>query len=105
MRECRKEFERFLRQTAMPFVSGHEGLVAQHVGRPMASSPDEFVYIAVWRDLAALRAFAGEDWTKALVDLAKNTCSERRSSATMRPSRHRSAGHSSIWLSIEEVPR
>lgn len=63
-----EEFERFLRQTAMPFVSGHEGLVAQHVGRPMASSPDEFVYIAVWRDLAALRAFAGEDWTKAVVD-------------------------------------
>jgi heme-degrading monooxygenase HmoA len=62
------EFERFLRETAMPFVSSHDGLVAQHIGRPMASSPDEFVYIAVWRDLAALRAFAGEDWTKAVVD-------------------------------------
>jgi heme-degrading monooxygenase HmoA len=62
------EFERFLRETAMPFVSSHDGLVAQHVGRPMTSSPDEFVYIAVWRDLAALRAFAGKDWTQAVVD-------------------------------------
>jgi heme-degrading monooxygenase HmoA len=34
----------------------------------MAASPDEFVYVTVWRDLAALRAFAGEDWAKAVVD-------------------------------------
>jgi heme-degrading monooxygenase HmoA len=63
-----EEFERFLRETAIPFVSGHEGLVAQHVCRPTAASPDEFVYVAVWRDLEALRNFAGEDWTKAVID-------------------------------------
>src|SRR4051812_23700557 len=62
------EFERFLRETAIPFVSSHDGLVAQHVGRPTAASPDEFVYVAVWRDLDALRAFAGEEWTEAVID-------------------------------------
>ena len=62
------EFERFLRETAMPFVSGHEGLIAQHAGRPLSSDTDEFVYITVWRDVNAVRAFAGEDWTKAVID-------------------------------------
>jgi heme-degrading monooxygenase HmoA len=63
-----EEFERFLRETAMPFVSGHDGLIGQHIGRPMRSDPEEFVYVTVWRDLDALRAFAGDDWSKAVID-------------------------------------
>jgi hypothetical protein len=32
------EFEAFLRETAVPLVSQQSGLVAQHVGKPRASS-------------------------------------------------------------------
>lgn len=62
------EFECFLRETAIPLLSEQDGLVAQHIGLPMPPSSDEFVYVTVWRDLDALRAFAGEDWDRAVID-------------------------------------
>ena len=33
----------------------------------MPAAPDEFVMISTWADIDALRAFAGEDYTAAVI--------------------------------------
>lgn len=54
-------YERLLREVVIPALTGQDGLVALHVGRPEAASPREFVAVSVWRDEAAVRAFTGPD--------------------------------------------
>ena len=62
------EFESFLRDTAVPLVSRQAGLVAQYVGRPHDPSSTEFVYVTVWEDVEAIRAFVGESWQEAVIE-------------------------------------
>jgi len=62
-----REFEAFLRDTAVPLVSQQPGLVAQHVGKPRDSSSTEYVYVTVWEDVESIRAFAGERWQEAVI--------------------------------------
>ena len=62
------DFERFLREVAFPLVSSKVGLIAQHAGRPMDDTSDEFVYVTVWKDLESLKGFAGENWQEAVID-------------------------------------
>ena len=61
------EFELFLRQTAIPLVSGQSGLVAQHVGRPRDPSSTEYLYVTVWENVESIQAFAGERWQEAVI--------------------------------------
>jgi heme-degrading monooxygenase HmoA len=73
-----KEFESFLRDTAVPLVSQQPGLIAQHVGKPRGPSAAEYVYVTVWDDVESIRAFAGERWQEAVItpdeeDLLKET--------------------------------
>jgi heme-degrading monooxygenase HmoA len=63
-----REFEAFLRETAVPLVSRQPGLVAQHVGAPRDPSSTEFVYVTVWEDVESIRAFAGERWQEAVIE-------------------------------------
>jgi heme-degrading monooxygenase HmoA len=62
-----REFEAFLRDTAVPLVSQQAGLVAQHAGRPRDPSSTEYVYVTVWEDVESIRAFAGERWQEAVI--------------------------------------
>ena len=62
-----REFEAFLRDTAVPLVSKQAGLVAQHVGRPRDPSSTEYLYVTVWEDIESIRAFAGERWQEAVI--------------------------------------
>ena len=62
-----REFEAFLRDTAVPLVSRQAGLVAQHVGRPRDPSSTEYAYVTVWEDVESIRAFAGERWQEAVI--------------------------------------
>ncbi|MEP6528132.1 MAG: antibiotic biosynthesis monooxygenase [Nocardioidaceae bacterium] len=49
------EFESFLRETAVPLVSHQSGIVAQHVGKPLAPSSTEYLYVTVWEDVESIR--------------------------------------------------
>jgi len=62
-----REFESFLRDTAVPLVSRQARLVAQHVGRSRDPSSTEFVYVTVWKDVDSIRAFAGDRWQEAVI--------------------------------------
>ena len=60
-------FKTFFTDTALPLIRSHEGLVSATIGLPHSSSPNEFSMVMVWRDLDALKGFAGEDWRTAVV--------------------------------------
>ena len=62
------EFQDFFLETALPLVQGFPGLVSASVGLPTERSPRSFLMISTWSDLEALRGFAGEDWTEAVID-------------------------------------
>jgi heme-degrading monooxygenase HmoA len=62
-----RDFESFLRETAVPLVSKQSGIVAQHVGKPRDPSSTEYLYLTVWDDVASIRAFAGERWEEAVI--------------------------------------
>jgi heme-degrading monooxygenase HmoA len=62
-----REFEAFLRDTAVPLVSRQSGLVAQQVGKPRDPSSTEYVYVTVWEGVESIRAFAGERWQEAVI--------------------------------------
>jgi quinol monooxygenase YgiN len=60
-------FETFLLETALPTVRSCKGLVSASLGLPHECAPGEFSMVTIWRDLAALKGFAGEDWQNAVV--------------------------------------
>jgi quinol monooxygenase YgiN len=57
-----REFERFIRTEGIPGFEANPGVVSVHFGTPTEQDPDEFVVVTVWRDLEALKAYAGERW-------------------------------------------
>jgi quinol monooxygenase YgiN len=58
--------EQRAREEVIPEVAAAAGLVAYHAGRPHGDSRD-FVMVTVWEDLDAVRAFAGDDYTRAVL--------------------------------------
>jgi hypothetical protein len=62
-----REFEAFLRDTAIPLVSQQAGLLAQHVGRPRDPTTTDYVYGRVWEHFEWVRAYAGERWQAAVI--------------------------------------
>ena len=66
--ERREDFRLFFVETAIPLMLRQDGLVSLTPGLPLPDAPDEFSMVMVWRDLDALRAFAGEDWRQPHID-------------------------------------
>jgi heme-degrading monooxygenase HmoA len=60
-------FKSFFFRTALPFVRSQKGLESVTIGLPHASTPNEFSMLTVWRDLSALKEFAGENWREAVI--------------------------------------
>ena len=61
------EFERKFREVSLPLVLAQPGIVSATIGRPVPSSPDEFVVISTWADTDSLHCFAGEDYTAPVI--------------------------------------
>ena len=58
----RAALERFLREDLIPTLNAQPGLLRLVVGQPLETEGDRFTVMTVWKDLAALKAFAGERW-------------------------------------------
>ncbi len=61
------EFEALVKKLSIPLVMRQKGLVSFYSGRPLGRSKDEFVMVTVWRDLASVKAFVGDDWESAVI--------------------------------------
>lgn len=74
-----EQFARFFHETAIPLMKGTEGIVSVLPGAPRPETPREFSFVMVWRDLASLKAFVGEDYASPHVDPAEAELVESRS--------------------------
>jgi heme-degrading monooxygenase HmoA len=63
----REEFERKFATVSVEAVESKDGFIAASIGKPTRWAPDEYVMISQWRDEAALRAFAGDNWNEAVI--------------------------------------
>ena len=61
------EFRSLFLETILPLIRSREGLVSASVGLPHDRSPNEFSMVMVWRDMDAVRTFAGEHWSNAVI--------------------------------------
>jgi quinol monooxygenase YgiN len=73
-----EDFSKFFHETAIPLMKGTDGIVSALPGAPRPDSPREFCFVMVWRDLEALKAFAGEDYQSAHIDPAEAELVESR---------------------------
>ncbi len=72
-------FADFFHNTAIPLMHSTDGIVEVLPGAARAESPREFSFVMVWRDLDALKAFVGEDYTTPHIDPAEDELVESRS--------------------------
>ena len=72
------EFGSFFHETAIPMMKATDGIVQVLPGAPRPESPREFSFVMVWRDLEALKAFVGEDYTNPHIDPAEAELVESR---------------------------
>ncbi|WP_338548204.1 antibiotic biosynthesis monooxygenase family protein [Roseovarius phycicola] len=73
-----KEFGDFFHNTAIPLMKGMDGIVQVLPGAPRADSPREFCFVMIWRDLASLKAFVGQDYQSPHIDPAEAELVEAR---------------------------
>lgn len=72
------EFAKFFHETAIPLMIQTDGIVSVLPGAAREESPREFSFVMVWRDLEALKAFVGEDYTTPHIDPAEAELVESR---------------------------
>lgn len=58
------DFAAFFHNTAIPMMLSVDGLLAVLPGAARPETPNAFGFVMLWRDLDALKAFAGEDYEK-----------------------------------------
>lgn len=63
-----QEFETVFRDEILPMVKEHDGLIWVAAGKPLEGDSDIFCMTMLWRDLDAIKAFAGADWTQARIE-------------------------------------
>ena len=66
-----EEFGDFFHNTAIPLMRGTDGIVQVLPGAPRPESPREFSFVMIWKDLASLKAFVGDDYQTPHIDPAE----------------------------------
>ena len=60
------DLQRLVRDLSIPELSRAEGLLAYYPGSPLGDT-EEFAMVSVWRDLGAVRSYAGDDWARPVI--------------------------------------
>jgi quinol monooxygenase YgiN len=71
------EFRRFFVDEALPLVRAHRGVLSVAVGLPESRTPRSFLMVSTWSSIEALKEFAGEEWTEAVIDPREEHLLER----------------------------
>ncbi|WP_019506182.1 antibiotic biosynthesis monooxygenase [Pleurocapsa sp. PCC 7319] len=61
------EFEKDFLAISVPYVEKYSGLVSIVVGRPAKPQSEEYVMVSTWKDEASVKAFAGHQWSEAVI--------------------------------------
>ncbi len=74
-----EEFGDFFHNTAIPLMRGTERIVQVLPGAARADNPREFSFVMIWKDLASLKTFVGDDYQSTHVDPSEAELVESRS--------------------------
>jgi quinol monooxygenase YgiN len=58
--------QQLVRELSIPELSQSEGLLAYYPCEPLGDT-EEFAMVSVWRDLGAVRSYAGDDWALPVI--------------------------------------
>ena len=61
------EFKRMVQEQSIPWLEKSDGMLGYIPGEPYGANKREFVMVTFWRDIEALKAFAGKDWDNPVV--------------------------------------
>ncbi len=61
------EFKRMVREQSIPWLTSTPGMLGYFAGEPLRADDREFVMVTLWQDLAALKAFVGDNWETPVV--------------------------------------
>ena len=61
------DFKQMVQEQSIPWLEKSDGMLGYIPGEPLDENKREFLMITRWRDLDALKAFAGPDWDKPVV--------------------------------------
>jgi quinol monooxygenase YgiN len=61
------DFKKMVQEQSIPWLEGTDGMLGYYPGEPLGDDGREFVMITLWRDQAALEAFAGLQWASPVV--------------------------------------
>ena len=61
------EFRYMLERLSIPMVKSPKGMLAYYVGGPVGPAVPEFTVTTLWQDLDSVKAFAGDNWNRAVV--------------------------------------
>ena len=73
------EFNKFFHETAIPLMRGTDGIVQVFPGAPRSDSPRDFSFVMIWKDLASLKSFVGDDYQTPHIDPVEAELVESRS--------------------------
>lgn len=62
-----EEFQDMLERLSIPMVKAARGMRGYYVGGPVDPAVSEFTVTTLWEDLDAVKAFAGENWNRAVI--------------------------------------
>lgn len=65
--ELRSEFEEKFSSVSVHAVDKAAGFLAVTILKPTEWAPNEYAMISQWENEAALKAFAGEEWNRAVI--------------------------------------
>jgi quinol monooxygenase YgiN len=61
------EFKRMVQEQSIPWLERSDGMLGYFAGEPHDDSSHEFVMVTLWRDVDALKEFAGNAWQTPVV--------------------------------------
>jgi len=67
--ELRSEFEEKFSSVSVHTVNEARGLISVSILKPTKWAPDEYAMISQWENEAVLKAFAGEEWKRAVIPI------------------------------------
>jgi hypothetical protein len=61
------DFKTMVQEQSIPWLKDADGLLGYFAGQPFGTNEREFTMVTLWRDVDALRAFCGDDWSNPVV--------------------------------------
>ena len=61
------DFKKMVQEQSIPWLEKSDGMLGYFPGEPYGANKRDFMMVTLWRDLDALKAFAGQDWDNPVV--------------------------------------